>query len=563
MSGRSFRTGSGRRIEAAKPIDSGAAGAAIEVKGDPGLALKVLAVPTGADEQRAKAMLSLSVPPRVPGVAAVIAWPTDLVFGADRKFAGFLMPRAPEPAPVNLSILAQRRERETKLTENFAWNGLLAIARNYVVAIEALHASSVIACDINLKNVMVSGDQTVTVIDCDSMQFEVGGKQHLSSYHQIEFLAPEFSGVDLRKVPRTFESDRWSLAVLLWMVLMDGHHPLTGVWSGSGEPDIGDHAAAGRFPYAGGNGKLRPSREAPPWRALPAELQRLFIRTFTEGARNPGLRATASDWSQALRTAGRRLQLCKGSRQHYYPSTEPSCPWCEYEEYLRGPSKPRKPRRSGATPAPKATPRPPVVPPPTPLPKATPRPVPPFRPTPAPAPTASSSGFAAKLTFGALALIVFVVLVATLASSDGDSAQSGGGGGGGSVGGGDGGGPSGTLAPVRSIRAHYRALDDGRYGHSYALMAPTYRHDHHRWISQMKSAVSRINLIRVGPARIQGDSAWVPILFFARDTYETLHSDTICRRFEGRVHMVRTSEGWRYDPADGLEASESSAAMCP
>lgn len=556
MSGRSFRTGSGRRIEASKPIAAGAAGAAVEVKGDPGSVLKVLAAPTAADERRAKAMLSLSVPQRVPGVAAVIAWPTDLVFGGNSKFAGFLMPRAPQPAPVNLSILAQRRERETKLTKNFAWNGLLAIARNYVMAIEALHASSVIACDINLKNVMVSGDQTVTVIDCDSMQFEAGGKQYLSSYHQLEFLAPEFSGVDLRKVPRTFESDRWSLAVLLWMVLMDGHHPLAGVWGGSGEPGIGDHAAAGRFPYAGGNGKLRPSPEAPPWRALPAELQRLFTKTFTEGARNPGLRASASDWSHALRTAERRLSLCKGKRKHYYPSTEPSCPWCEYEKYLQGPAP--KSRKPTAAPRPK-------VPPPSPRPSPVMSPSPTafgYRKSPAPPPvsTGSNPSFAAKVIIAAVALVVLVALIATLAPGSGDSGGLPMGGGGSGGGGGEGSGPS---APVRSIRAHYRALDDGRYGHSFALMSPSYRQDHRRWISQMKSAVSRVNLIRVGPARIQGGSAWVPIVFYARDSYETVRSDTLCRRFEGWVHLVRTSEGWRYDPADGLEGRELNAARCP
>jgi DNA-binding helix-hairpin-helix protein with protein kinase domain len=568
VTARTFRTGSGRRIEAGNPISAGAAGEAVEVEGDAGLVLKLLKAPTAGDEQRVKAMLSLNVSARLSGAAAVIAWPTDLVFDGNR-FAGFLMPRAPQPAPVNLSILAQRRERETRLTENFAWNGLLTIARNYVAAIEALHAGGVIACDINLKNVMVSGDQTVTVIDCDSMQFKAGGRQYLTSFHKVEFLAPEFRGVDLGKIPRTYQSDCWALAVLLFMVLMDGHHPLAGVWNGSGEPDLADHGAAGRFPYAAGSGKLRPSPEAPPWRALPGELQSLFTATFTKGAKAPDERATPKQWSTALASAGRRLQLCKGPRQHYFPATERSCPWCEYEEYLGGQPK-RAKARGGGNAAPKVTtqesrypaggsvqpkaPRQPFTPPPSPRPQPTPG----LKPN--PASSGSGAGLAAKLVVAALILLVLVGLVASLGLTDGNSGISFGGGGDGD---GGSGGSSGPPAPVRAIRAHYRALDEGRYGHSFALMAPSYRRGNRRWISQMKTAGSRINVIRVGHPRVDGGSAWMPILFYARDTYDTEHSDTLCRRFSGWVHMVRTSEGWRYDPAGRLDSRVSNAARCP
>lgn len=520
------------------------------VKGDSGVALKVLDSPTAAEEERAKAMLSLKVPTRVPGAAAVIAWPIDLAFGSDGKYAGFLMPRAPNPAPVNLAVLAQRTERETKLLLNMGWNSLLTIARNYAAAIDALHGFSVVACDINLKNVMVSGDQTVTVIDCDSMQFEAGGKRYLSRYFQREFLAPELHKADLRVTPRTFESDRWALAVLIWMVLMDGHHPFAGIWGGSGEPERDDHAAAGRFPYAKGAGKLRPSRDAPPWRALPGELRRLFEQAFTEGARKPTARPKASEWTAALGAAERRLKLCGGSRQHYFPSTERSCPWCEYEDYLAGSPTPRKTRSKAAASPPRSAPGQPLT-----IPVNLP-PAPPPRPSPTTSNKRTRPG--AKLVFAGCLVAALLVLIASL-GSDGSGSN-----GSGSVdGGSSSNGRSGAAAPVRSIRAHYRALDEGRYGHSFALMAPSYRHGNRRWIAQMKEAGSRVNLIRVGRPRIHGNSAWVPIEFYARDMYDTVRSDTRCRRFTGEVHLVKTSEGWRYDPADRLDGQEVSSARCP
>jgi DNA-binding helix-hairpin-helix protein with protein kinase domain len=578
---RVFRTGSGRRVETAKSIDSGAAGEAVGVKGDPKVALKVLGSPSAADQERVLAMLTMEVPARVPAASAVIAWPLDLVFASDGRYAGFLMPRAPEPAPVNLAILAQRTERETKLHRNMGWDALVAVARNYAAAIDVLHSCSVVACDINLKNVMVSGDQTVTAIDCDSMQFEAGGKRYLSGYHQREFLAPEYRSADLEKTPRTFDSDNWGLAILTWMVLMDGHHPFKGMWGGSGEPNWEDHAAAGRFPYAKQSGKLRPSPDAPPWRALPAELQRCFLETFTDGARNPAKRTSASEWTTALDAAAGRLKLCGGKRQHYFPSTERDCPWCEYESYLYGSPAPGK-KRSGSsvstrrsagrgalkTPA-KPTPRPPFVPP---------RYAPP--PQPAPAPSGFQLSREARLVLGGLAALVVLILIAA-ASSGGDDSTPGsasvggasgtGAGSGGSAGGsgvtesapGSGGQSARPPAPVHSIRAHYRALDDGRYGHAFALMAPSYRHGNRRWITQMKAADSHINLVWVGHPKIYGGSAWLPIVFYAKDTYHTSGSDTACRRFEGEVHMVRTGEGWRYDPADRLDGHVVSSPRCP
>ncbi len=336
----SYRSGSGRQIRPGKQIGGeGAAGAAVAVEGAPGEALKLLAQPTAADQRRLSAMLKVGVPVRLPAHPAVIAWPTDLVFGGDGSLAGFLMPRAPEPFPVNLSTLALRRERETTVGRNFGWNALLEICCTYSAAVAALHACGVVLCDINLKNVVVSGDRTVTLIDCDSCQVEVDGTLYPSNYFQHGFLAPELDGGrSLHGLKREISSDLWSLAVLIWMALMDGHHPFAGIWQGGGEPEQEDHAAAGRFPYARGS-QLQPSPDAPPLGALPRNLQRLFLRTFTKGAQSPGARPSALGWSTALGVAGKSLRHCDGAlgRQHSFPADEKRCPWCEYERYLGSP----------------------------------------------------------------------------------------------------------------------------------------------------------------------------------------------------------------------------------
>jgi hypothetical protein len=331
-----WRTGSGRSVRLGKKLAEGAAGAAFTLEDDPGVVFKLLAKPTQEDERRLKAMLQLQVPTWVPGASAAIAWPSDLVFDQSGRCVGFLMPSAPGPAPVNLSRLALRRERERSVA-NLGWDALLVVCRNYSVAVAALHAFPIVVCDINLKNVVVAGDLTVTVIDCDSTQVEVGGQLYGSGYFQVEFLAPELQGVaDLQRHRRGQTSDLWALAVLIWMTLMDGHHPFAGVWSGAGEPEQDEHAAAGRFPYARGSSPLSPSPEAPPWRAIPRELQNLFVAAFTSGAQSPEKRPAAGMWSEALERTRGELKECNGrlGRHHRFPAKEKSCPWCEYEDYL-------------------------------------------------------------------------------------------------------------------------------------------------------------------------------------------------------------------------------------
>lgn len=342
----SYRTGSGRTLRPGRELAKGAAGAAFVVDGDAGVIFKLLSKPSGEDERRMKAMLQTSVPSRVAGTSAVIAWPTDLVFDRGGRYVGFLMPSAPGPAPMNLAKLALRREREKNVGPNLGWDALLAVCASYSAAIAALHAFPIVLCDINLKNVVVSGDLTVTVIDCDSIQIEVAGQFYGSPFCQDEFLAPELKGIaDLASHRRDQSSDRWALAVLIWMTLMDGHHPFAGVWSGRGESDRDEHAAVGRFPYATGSAPLTPSPEAPPWRAMPRNLQKLFLTAFTHGARQPGGRPSALEWGSALESAKSKLKECHGAlgRRHRFPATEKSCPWCEYERYLGSTPTPREP----------------------------------------------------------------------------------------------------------------------------------------------------------------------------------------------------------------------------
>jgi hypothetical protein len=337
LSGR-YRAGSGRWVVPGKQLgNDGAAGSAWTVEGDDSVVLKLLSKLDADDEPRLKAMLNLDVPTRLSGAETVIAWPEDILFDEDGRYVGFLMPTAPGPEPLTLASLVPRSQREQKVGKNFGWDGLLEICARYAAGIEALHAFPIVVSDINLKNAVASGDLTVTVIDCDSIQLETPERFFGSRYSQPEFVAPELAGIeDIAAHHRDQATDRWSLAVLIWMLLMEGFHPFAGVWSGPGEdPTPAENAAAGRFPYAM-RSALAPPAHAPPWRALPRNLQKLFVTAFTDGVGRPKRRPTATEWRQALVEAKGKLKECDGKfgRRHRYPARESSCPWCEYEGFL-------------------------------------------------------------------------------------------------------------------------------------------------------------------------------------------------------------------------------------
>ncbi|UUO01120.1 hypothetical protein M4D79_21055 [Mycolicibacterium novocastrense] len=67
---------------------------------------------------------------------------------------------------------------------------------------------------------------------------------------------------------------------------------------------------------------------APPITFLPYDIERLFVRAFTEGARDPEARPTATEWRNAL--SGIQIGTC--ARGHQIPVEADPCPWCVIED---------------------------------------------------------------------------------------------------------------------------------------------------------------------------------------------------------------------------------------
>lgn len=166
---------------------------------------------------------------------------------------------------------------------------------------------------------------------------------------KFEYVAPELQGQSLATVVRTQDQDCFALAVLIFLLLMEGSHP----FRGSGEPpELENRIQQGLYPYS----LTRPVSSNPPRRGLPFNalhpgLQQQFEACFVAGHGDPARRPRAADWFNALNRAEDALRQCAVNSHHWYLSARQNCLWCERTRQFGGhdpfppPPQPPPPKR--------------------------------------------------------------------------------------------------------------------------------------------------------------------------------------------------------------------------
>lgn len=315
-------------------------GTVYEVSGHPEWVAKIFHTDRpDLQSKRDKIAAMIAAPPAgaiQPDGFVVLTWPLHLIDVNGR--VGYIMPRIDTSDAVEIHTVSNPSDRAHPLpnapqwTVNASWLHLLSVAGNLCLAVEAVHDVGAVIGDFQERNILVNDTTRVTLVDCDSMQFaDADGRQFLCAVGRPEYSAPELIGVDLSAAQREQSSDLFSLAVHIHQLLMGGNHPfLRGEWTSGGEqPSAPALAAAGD--WAGGPGsRLRVHSLAPSVEFLPDEIQRLFIRAFTDGAMNPAARPTAAEW----RTALERVQVRDCAREHQIPVAARLCPWCTIDDEL-------------------------------------------------------------------------------------------------------------------------------------------------------------------------------------------------------------------------------------
>ncbi len=319
-----YRYSGGGTLTLGAKIGEGGEGAVYATVERPDLVTKIYAQPP-ARLQLAK--LEAMIGAGDPTLRSVSAWPVGVVYGGAQA-VGFTMPRLLAPYPLHDLLGPKRRQA---IFPGAHWKFLVHTTINLARSFEVMHGHGIVVGDVNSNNVVVHGDSTTHLIDCDSFQIPAAGNVYRCGVGVAEYQPPELQGCDLSRIDRIPQHDLFGLAAMIFQVLFLGKHPFAGVLPARlrAHNAIGDNIAAKRYFY--GPNALRAGLRPPPGSlsltAVTPEMIALFQAAFL-GA--PSARPSAVQWRGALESLETQTVACTKNAHHRYVRGA-SCPWCALE----------------------------------------------------------------------------------------------------------------------------------------------------------------------------------------------------------------------------------------
>jgi hypothetical protein len=329
--GEGLRDSAGARLELGELLGRGGEARVFSLASDPGRAVKLYSRPDAERGRKLKAMLARvpADPDRRSGHVS-ITWPERLVIDSTGAVAGFVMPRVDARRYLPLHQLYHPRSRRTR-APGMSWRYLVRIARNLSGTLAALHEAGYVVGDLNESNILVDDRALVTLVDLDSIQVASGTRVYRCPVGKGEYTAPELQGRSLRETTRRPSSDRFALGVLAFLLLMEGNHPFTGVFTGAGEPPGMEENIRGRRCAYFGKSTLAPPPAAPPLAMLGPGLADMLRRCLIGP---PWRRPDARSFQAAFAELEEELVSCRQRPTHAYRGDLARCPWCEREALL-------------------------------------------------------------------------------------------------------------------------------------------------------------------------------------------------------------------------------------
>lgn len=218
-----------------------------------------------------------------------LAWPRFSVFDASGKWRGYAMRKATGVPMTRLAHAMAYREHFPRLDRAALVDYILSL----LGTIQELHDAKVLVGDYNPANFLCHTQaQTVTLIDCDSWQVSTTAQTFRCPVTVPDMMAPELLGKDLNKVTRTPQSEYFSLAILLFKMLMLGRHPFDAI---GGQGPV-ENIRRGYFPYGVGAGGIPKGPWYNIWSHMPFKIKEQFIRTFKDGCTDPAERTSVAEW---------------------------------------------------------------------------------------------------------------------------------------------------------------------------------------------------------------------------------------------------------------------------
>lgn len=237
-----------------------------------------------------------------------------------------------EPHYLELSyLLAGKRPGGESLDVSFA--AVLSVARQLSLAFLHLHAKGLCYRDISFGNVLFD-PQHGDVVICDNDNVGVDDRDSRVLGTPF-FMAPEVVRDTTHTTLPNVDTDRHSLAVLLFYVLCVGH-PFEGDRTAVGLRDeswlvhhLGTDPVFCMHPDR--NDNRPPALVRAYWDLYPAFVRRLFVQAFVHGVADPGLRVTEGQWVKAVDALRDGLMTCSScGATFFWDPAEPgrSCSGC-------------------------------------------------------------------------------------------------------------------------------------------------------------------------------------------------------------------------------------------
>lgn len=235
-----------------------------------------------------------------------ICFPIDIVYDAENKFAGYTM-EAAKGRSLKTTVLGKRKALRY-FGEDFKKTDQIDICMQILEKIDYIHHHNMLVGDLSANNIMVDQDKIVYVIDTDSFQID---KKFKCSVGTREYVPPELIGKNFTEFFRTEDNENFSIALLLFHILVGGAYPYSQVEDENQTYDdqtMADRTIHGVFPYYFPNRKGE--KNATPleggyryfWSHLTRNIKNMFGETFhSEGERFRENRYTVSDWIKSLK----------------------------------------------------------------------------------------------------------------------------------------------------------------------------------------------------------------------------------------------------------------------
>lgn len=220
------------------------------------------------------------------------------------------------------------------------FRSMLQMSISLARSIRRMHQAGLAHSDLSCNNVLIDPTSgSCVVIDIDSLVVpgvyppEVIGTPGYIAPEVIETLPLPF-GDPKRKLPCS-STDLHSMAVLIYEYLLL-RHPLRGPRTLSPDPNLDDFLCMGPkalFIEDPKDQSNRPRDLDVTIKDLGPELEKIFLKAFSDGLHNPNERPSAMDWERALVKTWDLLQPCEnpscGAKWFVlHDPKHPVCPFC-------------------------------------------------------------------------------------------------------------------------------------------------------------------------------------------------------------------------------------------